>query len=256
MDDLLRGAGLRTTAPRTAVLAAVRAHAHAGTDEIVDAARATHPALSREAVRESLRVLVRAQLVRRLHVGPKVRFEAKTDDHQHMVCTVCARIADVDAGLPPCLPSGDTQGFVITAAEVVYEGLCPQCAGQPQNLHCAGAHVVSEDGAAVPQHVPTVVHPREPPTVSGPTATVAAQAQPQPAAGNGPYGGQWFRPPASTTTLEALRAALEQLPDGSSTPAQTAPAPTVAGAHVLTLPRRRALPAAAPKIPAWVPRSA
>jgi len=133
VERLLRFAGLRVTRSRAAVLAAVHEHRHAATEMIVDGARRTLPDLSRQAVHDSLRALVEVGLVRRFQLGSMVRFEVQTgDNHHHVVCTSCGRIADVDYGgpTPPCLSPADTHEFVISWSEIVYHGLCPDCVGR------------------------------------------------------------------------------------------------------------------------------
>lgn len=132
----LRDAGLRITRPRLAVLAAVRANAHAATDSIIDAVRADHPDVSHQTVYDGLRVLTEAGLVRRIQpAGSVARYEGRTDDnHHHVVCRACGAIADVDCavGKAPCLAASDDHGFEIGEAEVIYWGRCAECApGQP-----------------------------------------------------------------------------------------------------------------------------
>ncbi|HEY7722734.1 MAG TPA: Fur family transcriptional regulator [Pedococcus sp.] len=129
---MLRGTPLRVTRPRLAVLAAVDAHPHAGTESILRAVRRDLPAVSHQAVYDVLRALTEAGLVRRIQPsGSVARYELRVgDNHHHVVCRVCATIADVDCavGHTPCLTASDDHGFTIDEAEVTYWGLCPECA--------------------------------------------------------------------------------------------------------------------------------
>jgi Fur family ferric uptake transcriptional regulator len=129
---MLRGTPLRVTRPRLAVLAAVDAHPHAGTESILRAVRSDLPAVSHQAVYDVLRALTEAGLVRRIQPsGSVARYELRVgDNHHHVVCRVCATIADVDCavGHTPCLTASDKHGFTIDEAEVTYWGLCPECA--------------------------------------------------------------------------------------------------------------------------------
>ncbi|TDE22834.1 Fur family transcriptional regulator [Actinomadura sp. 6K520] len=129
--DLLRGAALRVTRPRVAVLSAVHAHPHADTDRIIGAVRRDLPKVSHQAVYDSLRTLTAAGLVRRIQPsGSVARYEARVgDNHHHVVCRSCGTIADVDCavGDKPCLTASDGRGFSIDEAEVIYWGLCPGC---------------------------------------------------------------------------------------------------------------------------------
>jgi Fur family transcriptional regulator, stress-responsive regulator len=135
-DELdLRGAGLRVTRPRLAVLAAVHAHPHADTDTIIGAARSDLGEVSHQAVYDVLRVLTSAGLLRRIQPsGSVARYESRlADNHHHLVCRSCGVIVDVECavGDTPCLTASDTHGFTVDEAEVVYWGLCPDCATQP-----------------------------------------------------------------------------------------------------------------------------
>ncbi|MGL5866914.1 MAG: Fur family transcriptional regulator [Dermatophilaceae bacterium] len=131
IEGMVRGAGLRVTVPRTAVLAAVHAEPHAATDALIAAVRRERPAVSHQAVYDVLRVLHAAGLVRRIQpAGSVARYEARVgDNHHHVVCRRCGSIADVDcaAGFTPCLTASDDHGFVIDEAEVVYWGTCAAC---------------------------------------------------------------------------------------------------------------------------------
>ena len=135
LERRLRGASLRVTAPRLAVLAAVDAHPHADTDSVIGVVRTELPAVSHQAVYDVLRALTAAGLVRRIQPsGSVARYEARVgDNHHHVVCRSCGTIADVDCavGEAPCLAASEDRGFVIDEAEVTYWGLCRECAAVP-----------------------------------------------------------------------------------------------------------------------------
>jgi Fur family transcriptional regulator, stress-responsive regulator len=130
-EPLLRGAALRVTRPRVAVLTAVHEHPHADTDSIARAVRGVLGEVSTQAVYDVLRALTAARLVRRIEpAGSVARYESRVgDNHHHVVCRSCGDIADVDcaAGHTPCLTAADDHGYSIDEAEVVYWGLCPAC---------------------------------------------------------------------------------------------------------------------------------
>ncbi len=131
-ETLLRGASLRVTRPRVAVLEAVHQHPHADTDAVIQAVRRDQSNVSHQAVYDVLRALTDAGLVRRIQpAGATARYEARVgDNHHHVVCRSCGAIADVDCavGHSPCLTASDDHGFVVEEAEVVYWGTCPACA--------------------------------------------------------------------------------------------------------------------------------
>jgi len=130
-EPLLRGASLRVTQPRLAVLSSVQEHPHTDTDTLIGIVRAQLGAVSHQAVYDVLRVLTGAGLVRRIQPsGSVARFEARVrDNHHHVVCRSCGAMADVDCavGDAPCLTASDDAGFEIDEAEVVYWGRCSAC---------------------------------------------------------------------------------------------------------------------------------
>ena len=135
LQHLLRGADLRVTRPRLAVLNAVHATPHADTDSLIRAARIDLPTVSHQAVYDVLRALTSAGLLRRIQpAGSVARYESRVgDNHHHLVCRSCGTILDVDCavGEAPCLTPSAAHGFAVDEAEVVYLGLCPDCAVQP-----------------------------------------------------------------------------------------------------------------------------
>ncbi len=130
-EQLLRGAALRVTRPRVAVLDAVRARPHQDTDSIAAVVRSELGTVSTQAVYDVLRALTTAGLVRRIEpAGSVPRYEARvSDNHHHVVCRACGAIADVDCavGHTPCLTASADHGYSIDEAEVTYWGVCPTC---------------------------------------------------------------------------------------------------------------------------------
>jgi Fur family transcriptional regulator, stress-responsive regulator len=130
-ERMLRGASLRVTGPRVAVLSAVHNYPHADTDSIIGIVREHLGVVSHQAVYDVLHALAAAGLVRRLQpLGSVVRYEARVgDNHHHVVCRTCGAISDVDCavGHTPCLTAADDAGYEIDEAEVIYWGRCPGC---------------------------------------------------------------------------------------------------------------------------------
>ncbi len=128
----LRAAGLRVTALRLAILAALEAtHSHPDVTWLVEEARRRLGTVSTQAVYDALASLTAAGLVRRIEpAGSPARFEARSgDNHHHVVCRQCGTAADVDCvvGAAPCLEPSTSAGFVIDEAEITFWGLCPTC---------------------------------------------------------------------------------------------------------------------------------
>lgn len=131
LRERLKVAGLRTTAPRLAVLTWLAAHPHTTADQVLAGVRPGLGTVSTQAVYDVLNAFTQARLVRRIEpAGSPARFETRTgDNHHHLVCRVCGRTEDVDCavGVAPCLTPADTVGYQVDEAEVVFWGLCPDC---------------------------------------------------------------------------------------------------------------------------------
>jgi Fur family ferric uptake transcriptional regulator len=127
----LRGAGLRVTAVRVALLETVRDGDHLDVEAVASGVRDRVGHVSLQAVYDALHALTAAGLVRRIEpAGSPARFDGRIgDNHHHLVCRSCGVVADVDCavGEAPCLTPSDDHGFSIGEAEVNYWGLCPGC---------------------------------------------------------------------------------------------------------------------------------
>jgi len=130
-EQMQRGAELRVTRPRVAVLSAVFDHPHADTASLIEVVREDLGDVSPQAVYDVLRALTEADLLRRIEpAGSVARYESRVaDNHHHVICRGCGAIADVDCavGDTPCLTASESHGFTIDEAEVIYWGTCPDC---------------------------------------------------------------------------------------------------------------------------------
>lgn len=163
--NFLRGYGIQATAQRLAVLRAVTNHPHSSAEDVATAAESSIGTISRQAVYDTLSLLAEKGIIRRIQpVGSPARYEGRVDDnHHHVVCRGCGRVADVDCavGDAPCLTAENDQGFQIDEAEVVYWGRCPQCRSDADSA--SGSGVSSDplrDDRSAPQsflstHSPT-----------------------------------------------------------------------------------------------------
>ncbi|MBS64312.1 Fur family transcriptional regulator [Salinisphaera sp.] len=142
ISEALRSRGLRVTAARHAILKWLSSHPHASADEVHQGVLEQLGTLSRQAVYDVLSASVEAELVRQIKpIGHPARFERRIgDNHHHLVCTHCGRVADTDCkhGHAPCLAPADPQGFVIHEAEIMFWGVCSHCRSQTESHHDKG----------------------------------------------------------------------------------------------------------------------
>ncbi|MCL4206212.1 MAG: transcriptional repressor [Pirellulaceae bacterium] len=129
--ELLRQHGLQVTAQRLAVLRAVSRRPHCPAEEIAEEARASIGAISRQAVYDTLGILVERGVIRRIQPAqsPALYEDRVGDNHHHVICRICGRTADVECevGEAHCLAGATASGFQIDHAEVIYWGTCPDC---------------------------------------------------------------------------------------------------------------------------------
>jgi Fe2+ or Zn2+ uptake regulation protein len=134
----LRGAGLRVTAARVALLETVRDGDHLDIEAIASGVRERIGHISLQAVYDALHALTAAGLIRRIEpAGGAPRFEGRVgDNHHHVVCRSCGVVADVDCavGEAPGQTAAHDHRISIGEAEVVYWGLCPGCSAAPRSL--------------------------------------------------------------------------------------------------------------------------
>ncbi|MDQ6420152.1 transcriptional repressor [Paenibacillus sp. LHD-117] len=82
-------------------------------------------------VYNSLRYLADAGLIRELKLGEAVsRYDARTEEHQHIVCAKCGRVDEVLTELPGSWIASVAKetNYRIEHAHVVLEGVCETCA--------------------------------------------------------------------------------------------------------------------------------
>lgn len=139
--ELLASVGLRSTAPRLAVLGVLARAPHSTAAQV---AEALNTPLSHQGLYNVLADLARAGLVRAVDLaGQATRYELRTGSrhHHHLVCRTCGRIADVDCATTgaPCLVPAHGPGFGrVDEVEVTWWGTCDTCltaAAPPATAH-------------------------------------------------------------------------------------------------------------------------
>lgn len=127
----LRSSGLRVTAARLAVLAVLDELPHSTARTVAENVRSNLGHVSTQAVYDVLTACEASGLVRRIEPpGSPARYETRTgDNHHHLLCSACGRVADVDCvvGRQSCLTPSDYHGFEVDTAQVLFVGTCPEC---------------------------------------------------------------------------------------------------------------------------------
>ncbi|MDM4762816.1 Fur family transcriptional regulator [Galbitalea sp. SE-J8] len=130
-SSAVRGAGLRATAGRVAVLETLASVSHVTANDVYRSVCEQLPTTSIQSVHNVLADLTSVGLIRRIEpAGSAALYERRVDDnHHHVICSGCGAVQDVDCvvGHAPCLTPSSAAGFAIQAAEVTFWGLCPEC---------------------------------------------------------------------------------------------------------------------------------
>jgi Fe2+ or Zn2+ uptake regulation protein len=130
LEELLHGAGLRSTRPRLVVLRFLRERSgHHSADEI-QAALDADEHLLRGSVYNVLNKLMNRRLVMQADVGPgRALYESGSPWHHHFVCRKCELVLDVPCVKrdQPCL-NPSLPGAQLDEAQIIFRGLCAACA--------------------------------------------------------------------------------------------------------------------------------
>ena len=126
----LEGSGLRCTPQRYAVMALLMQHSgHPTAAEIFEAVNRVDPRSSRATTYNNLRDLVQVGLVREVAVeGRAARFDAKAMRHHHFICDRCGKVEDMEWYEVPRPASGSLGNRVLRQCELIFRGLCTDCA--------------------------------------------------------------------------------------------------------------------------------
>jgi Fe2+ or Zn2+ uptake regulation protein len=134
LADLLRDRGMRVTSQRLLIERAMRDHGgHLTADDVHELVERSLPGVTQQTVYSTLALLTELGVARRVAApGASARFEARVDDHHHMVCQRCGAIEDVDArvALARAVGAARDAGFVPESAGVTVLGLCAACAAE------------------------------------------------------------------------------------------------------------------------------
>jgi Fur family transcriptional regulator, ferric uptake regulator len=124
---------VRLTRQRQAVLHVVRrSQAHPDAASVFEEVRRELPNISLATVYRSLEALaIEGHIAKIEAAGGPARFDGRTHDHPHFVCTHCGAVMDIDVELPNLCASVNVPGLSIQGAQVQFYGVCSGCANNP-----------------------------------------------------------------------------------------------------------------------------
>ena len=124
-------AAFRNTTQRAIILRVVEeADSHLTAAEIYERVRREYPSIAYGTVYRTLHLLAEHSLIQELTFADQAsRFDRRTDRHDHVHCSVCGAIEDVD--VPVALlaqhVAGERSGYDIDHHHTVFVGVCPEC---------------------------------------------------------------------------------------------------------------------------------
>jgi len=129
----VRAKGLKLTPQRLAIVRELAADpTHPTAQELFERLRPALPTMSFATVYNTLDALAQAGLCASLSLAPgPSRFDPNMRPHHHAVCDGCGLVRDVPVpATEPPEPSveASTPGFQVRAVELIYRGLCSECA--------------------------------------------------------------------------------------------------------------------------------
>lgn len=129
----------RHTLQREIVLQEIsKIQGHATADMIYDKIHETHPSISRATVYRNLKTLEEQGTVMRIDVPDGADyFETRKREHYHIKCTCCGRIFDASLPYMPQLlelEQAADKNFKLFTCNLLFEGLCPDCQNNNENL--------------------------------------------------------------------------------------------------------------------------
>jgi len=133
MDDMVRrcrDAGMNVTPQRLAVYRTLlESEEHPSPEMLYRQVRESMPSLSLATIYKALEALERLGLVHEVNViSDTKRYDANTDNHHHLVCTMCGNVADYYSDeLDALVPRRRVRGFVPRSVTVNITGVCASC---------------------------------------------------------------------------------------------------------------------------------
>lgn len=131
LAETLRTAGLRVTATRERVYAAVTGAPHSTPEALIERVNASGPAIPPSSVYRALECLEEVGLVSHTHLDHRAPTYHVADhaEHLHLVCRVCGAVAESPAALADGLVTelARRHGFVADVTHMAIQGECSQC---------------------------------------------------------------------------------------------------------------------------------
>ncbi len=127
----LKEKGIRVTPQRMEIYRLIHGSTeHPSAEDVFKEIKKKIPSISLDTVYRTLSLFEEIGLVKRVHLlSDHARFDPRTSQHHHFVCTECKRIIDFSWHtldlMPP--PKEELEGAEISMVQAEVRGICPAC---------------------------------------------------------------------------------------------------------------------------------
>lgn len=137
--SLLRNSGRRITPERKLLLEIIERNAHLDAEQIYRIAQKERPQIGLATVYRTLTLLKELGIVCTTDLGENhCHYEVCSDDHLHLICSVCGRITDISVP-KALLKAADQEQFTVERVHFEIFGICQTCAesasDRPEGSH-------------------------------------------------------------------------------------------------------------------------
>ncbi|MCQ6557688.1 Fur family transcriptional regulator [Paenibacillus mendelii] len=122
--------GQLTTPRRTIYEIVTDASDHPTASDIMDRLKHRGCHFAYATVYNSLRYLTEEKMIRELKLeGDASRYDARVEDHQHILCTSCGKVDEVMVQAPEewLRRIAEETGYVIEEEQFLFKGVCTEC---------------------------------------------------------------------------------------------------------------------------------
>lgn len=100
---------------------------HPTAEDVFKDLKKKDPVLSQATVYNTLNLFVKKNIIRELDFNePSKRYDFDKEGLCHFICESCHKIFDLD--MDESFLNEDPKGFIVNQKQVVYRGICPECA--------------------------------------------------------------------------------------------------------------------------------
>jgi len=128
---------IRLTTQRQVILEELsKVKTHPTASELYDMVRKRLPRIGLGTVYRNLELMAENGLILKIEVGgTQKRFDATTEDHYHIRCSLCGRVDDIDVPVMEELATqaANSSAYLILGHHVEFTGICSACQQQRQD---------------------------------------------------------------------------------------------------------------------------